>query len=404
MANCLITKLKGSVSNKEILRIGEMRIQFDKVKVPTEGTQGFTVGVNAPVTLEIIGDGYFTDNTLVTNKGKTQELPAGRSTIWVSNSDLLVAVLDKYKVNVVEVYYPNGGVSSFASNKHLNLDAFKYSVNFDSMDLSGTQTSGNVEDLKNLTAIRSLSLRNTKVSGNVGELKTLAAVDNLSLNNTQVSGNVGELSALTKLVNFYINNTQVSGNVGDLKTLTKARQINLSNTKVSGNVGELSTLTALENLFLDNTLVTCNMSDLKKVVSLKGFSISNKQTPPTGDIGELNSLSKLINLSLNGARLTGDLATLPSTCRYVSLNDNIDSVFSWGTRPSSAKIIAIIGHPHIENVDKMLQDQAQCVVGFSTGEDQVYKIISCAGTRTSASDAAVQTLQSKGYTISIIPA
>lgn len=107
---------------------------------------------------------------------------------------------------------------------------------------------------------------------------------------------------------------------------------------------------------------------------------------------------------MNGASLTGDLATLPSTCRYVSLNDNIDSVFSWGTRPSSAKTIAIIGNPHIENVDKMLQDQAQCVVGFSTGDDQIYKTISCAGTRTSASDAAVQALQNKGYTISIIPA
>ena len=38
------------------------------------------------------------------------------------------------------------------------------------------------------------------------------------------------------------------------------------------------------------------------------------------------------------------------------------------------------------------------------GEDSWYKTISLIGNRTSASDAAVQTLQSKGYTVSITPA
>ena len=52
----------------------------------------------------------------------------------------------------------------------------------------------------------------------------------------------------------------------------------------------------------------------------------------------------------------------------------------------------------------MLQDQAQGVVGFSSGDAPEYKTIYVSGTRTSASDAAVQTLQSKGYTVSITPA
>ena len=38
------------------------------------------------------------------------------------------------------------------------------------------------------------------------------------------------------------------------------------------------------------------------------------------------------------------------------------------------------------------------------GSQTWYKTISLIGTRTSASDAAVQTLQSKGYTVSITPA
>ena len=89
---------------------------------------------------------------------------------------------------------------------------------------------------------------------------------------------------------------------------------------------------------------------------------------------------------------------------YVSFSSDINSTFTWGTRPSSAKILAIDGRAKIENIDKMLQDQAQCVVGFSSGDNQAHKTISVTGNRTSASDAAVQTLQSKGYTVSITPA
>ena len=52
----------------------------------------------------------------------------------------------------------------------------------------------------------------------------------------------------------------------------------------------------------------------------------------------------------------------------------------------------------------MLQDQAACVTGIDSSSDIYLKTISATGTRTSASDAAVQTLQSKGYTVSITPA
>lgn len=49
----------------------------------------------------------------------------------------------------------------------------------------------------------------------------------------------------------------------------------------------------------------------------------------------------------------------------------------------------------------MLIDEANCIAQPGSG---IYRMITATGTRTSASDDAVQTLQSKGYTISIIPA
>ena len=79
------------------------------------------------------------------------------------------------------------------------------------------------------------------------------------------------------------------------------------------------------------------------------------------------------------------------------------SAFTWSTRPTSAKILSIAGPVSLSNIDKMLQDQAQCQVGVPQGYPSWYNIISVSGNRTSASDAAVQTLQNKGYTVTIVP-
>ena len=70
--------------------------------------------------------------------------------------------------------------------------------------------------------------------------------------------------------------------------------------------------------------------------------------------------------------------------------------FTWGSRPTNAKIVAIEGAPTISNIDKMLQDQAACQVGITSSDLTYYKTITATGTRTSASDAAIQTLQSNG--------
>ena len=107
---------------------------------------------------------------------------------------------------------------------------------------------------------------------------------------------------------------------------------------------------------------------------------------------------------LQYSKLTGDLATIPSNCIFISFINDKGSVFTWSTRPSTAKIIAIEGSASLTNIDKMLQDQAQCQVGFSSSDQAWYKTISVAGNRTSASDDAVEALQQKGYTISIAKA
>lgn len=306
MSKCLVTKLKGSVSNTNLLRIGEMRIHFSKVSNPTDGTQGFGIGViDKPVILEIIGDGYFTDKNLSENKGKRITLNGGTSGVWLSNNDVDIAVLDKYSLSSLQVYYPSQSSEVHGENKGLQLDSLKYSNSISFLALANTQTSGDIESIKGLTSLTYLNLANTKISGNIESIKNLTSLTYLSLTNV------------------------------------------------------------------------------------------------IGDINNLNGLSVVTDLIFNNSSITGDIATLPDTCKLLSLQNNSGEV-TWSTRKTSANIIALDGHIRLSNVDDMLKNQAQCQVGFNGSDSTRYKTITVFGKRTSASDDAVQSLQSKGYTISIL--
>ena len=331
MNKCLVTKLNGSSNNPELLRLGEMRMKILKVSNPTEHTQCFSLSVNKAITLEIVSDGYFTDKTLTENKGKNISLNVGANDIWVNgNSDVEIAILDKYSLTRITTYYQNELQNKiYGDNIKLNLSDLKYSNNLTILDLSYTQVSGDIANLKDCASFISLNLSNTQVSGDIANFKNLTALTTLSL-----------------------YNTQIGGDIANLKNLTLLTYLSLDNTKVSGNIGELSGLT------------------------------------------------KCTNISLKGSTFTGDLSLIPSSCVFISFGNNKNTVLSWTSRPSTAKILAIEGNAKITNVDKMLRDQAQCNVGFNESSPSWYKAISCVGTRTSASDAAVQTLQSKGYTVS----
>ena len=210
---------------------------------------------------------------------------------------------------------------------------------------------------------------------------------------------IGFFKYSTALTSFGLSNTNISGDIANLKNLTALTRIELNNTNISGDIANLKNLTALTVLELNDTNISGDIANLKNLTALTRLLLCNKQIPLTGEISALSTLSKCRTMSLSFSKLTGDLAILPYACYEAYLYYSKGSVFTWSTRPSSAYIISLGGASLYGNVDKMLQDQAQCQVRPTSG-----KTISATGTRTSASDAAVSTLQQKGYTVAITPA
>ena len=402
MGNCLITRLNGSVSNSSIPKIGEMRIKVLPIASPSKESQCFIFTFNKQATVEIIGDGYFTNETLTVNNGKKVIIaPNVDTSVYVSNGSFEIAIPCKYDLITILTYTLGQGVD----NKDMSsIDSLKYSYALTNINLPNTKAFGDIDGLKDLLNLKAINFSYTQVSGDIGGLGKCVKLTNINMPNTQVSGDIGGIGNLTALQYLTLPNTQVSGDIGGLGKCVKLTNINMPNTQVSGDIGGIGNLTALQYLTLSNTQVSGDIGGLSKLTALTKISLSNINVSFTGDIGSLNNLTKLTEVLIKNSKLTGDLAQLPNSLRFASFNDDKGSTLTWSTRPSSAKIIAIQGTATISNIDKMLQDQAQCQVGFSANEAIWYKSISVAGTRTSASDEAVATLQQKGYTISIAKA
>lgn len=176
--------------------------------------------------------------------------------------------------------------------------------------------------------------------------------------------------------NFF-NLVNLAEDISILKDIPQLKSITISN--CNGCFGDIASLAKSENLEI---------------------FIASYCPKIYGDISNLVNNSKLKRLSLKGTAAFGDLSYLPSPTLFISLSENASAKWK-RERPSSSPIISIEGNPLLgTDVDAMLINQAKC----SPSTEDTIKKIEVKGTKTSSSDSAVSSLQSKGYTISITPA
>ena len=373
MNKCLVTKLSGVVGNLDLLRLGEIRIKVRKLNTEYEH-RALTLSFSKETNITITGDGYFTDENSVSNKGKKIVVPANTQTVvYVSNGDYDINICNKYDLTLF-IDYAFGVVNApKKSGFSINIEDFKYSRNITRINVS--EASGDISAVKNLTNLTSLSLSNTQVNGDISAVKNLTNLTSLSLSNTQVNGDISAVKNLTNLTSLSLSNTQVNGDISAVKNLTNLTSLSL---RLSNTTGDIS-----------------NLSSLTKLASAQLNSVS-------GNILALNS-TKLTNLIIsNSGGLNGDLALLKKDFTYLGLDNDKTSVFSWTSRATDANIYGIGGNSIMSsNLDDVLNNLANCRNAITSTTASWEKVISFTGTRTSASDAAVEKLTGYGYTISI---
>ena len=354
MRKCLVTKLNGVVDNSNLLKIGEFRIKIISAPNPSKLTQGMDLQFTEPTEVSIVGDGYFTDENLSANYGKIKTITSEK--FFISNGNYELSIKNKYKVSLISGINRNVSGTNEGKYKSINIDGLKYSNSLTWIDVSTAE--GDISAFKNALSLMFIGVENTNITGDISAFANNTALTSLYLTNTNITGDISAFANNTALKVFRLTNTNITGDISAFANNTKLVILEINNTSVHGDIG------AFRN---------CPLEEIRIA---------------------------------NVGNLTGDFSKLPAKCYYIALgNDASKTVFNWTSRDTSEYITAWSGTAKVTNVDDMLIGMAKCtahpdIATFPTWK----KTINIVGTRTSASDAAVQTLQSKGYTVSITPA
>lgn len=188
-------------------------------------------------------------------------------------------------------------------------------------------------------------------------------------------------------------------NISELKYMKSLKYTSLGRNK--GAYGDISSVPpTVISLMLSDTSVSGDIQSLEAMP----LDITIDNTRVYGDVSARMGNTQRISAK-NVLGLHGDLSKFGTEFSVTTpLFFSSPSSFTWSERPASAVILAMEGCNLGNYVDKMLQDQANCKATTASNLSSWYKAISVKGTRTSASDAAVATLQQKGYTVAVTPA
>lgn len=279
-----------------------------------------------------------------------------------------------------------------------NISAFASTPNLTSLSISNANIEGDLDSLSDLSHLGSVTLSGCqKIQGSISAFANSAAsMTSLYMTNAmQVSGDLSSLQNHTSLIALFLDGTAVEGDIGSLSGCTSLMQLALTNDyDVDGDIGDLAGCVGLQQLLISNTQVSGSIDDLSSLTALTSVNIAGTGVSGSLNVGLANCTNLVSVYADRCANLGGDLSLMPPNCSFVQAPGA--GQFTWDSdRPASSCIIGMSGVNLGSDVDAMLIDQAGCAVPATT--NSLAFAIRVNGTRTSASNSAVATLNSKGY-------
>ncbi|MGJ1414065.1 hypothetical protein [Sphingobacterium multivorum] len=334
----LITKLPGAVTLAGLNKLGESRFTIVPTNTDVVVVELSSLASSTKINVTITaGNAYFTDSAGTANLGKSTQIST------VSGSlKIFVKPSDTGEINTS---FTKAGIVTFITSVK----------NLSGTNLSVVKVNASAISYFDNTSFLNL---NGMLMGNIGA--------------------IGKLPALARVViiNAYGGKTNVFGSFSDFLSKRVKTQIT--------------------HVHLQGINVDVNLNDFTGVVGNVGFNILNVKSL-SGSVENISTVqSKSIVLNQTGV-VTGDIS---------KLNDKVNSFtgaqghsYTWSSVSSSrTEMLLIINNPNLSNIDKYLNDMAPLSVPSIASN---LLSIQIKGTRSSASDTAVATLQGKGITISI---
>ena len=243
--DCLVTKLKGSVNDHNLLKLGELRLTKSKAVGDWNGaSQNFMLKANENMVISIIGDGYFTDKDGISNKGTSLNLKdLNNGEFFVSNGDMQISIPNKYALTDV-VFSNNVDSYELVTEGQLTKDVLggcenlRYCKNLTTLSKSKGYV-GDLSFIAQLTNLRSLYLLHAQLTGDTVLFKGLNGLTTLAITNTDLTGDISNFAGLGNLKSLGLQFTKVTGDIASLQNLSNLVTLNVANTSVGGDIGSI---------------------------------------------------------------------------------------------------------------------------------------------------------------------
>ena len=236
MNKCLVTKLNGVVSNKNLTPLGCVAF----TAYPSDNTLKLECNGNNVEYFTADGEAVFsTDKSTLVNR-----ISANQPVFVKTNKPTLIFIYNKYELTKVSIY-------DSAPNSQIDIDFndFKYCKKVEEISLAYYRTiTGDISSLSSLTNLQKLNLWYTSISGDISSLSSLTNLQELNLQDTFVSGDISSLSSLTNLQKLNLRYTSISGDISSLSLLTNLQELILFNTSVSGDISSFNNMIKLNTL------------------------------------------------------------------------------------------------------------------------------------------------------------
>lgn len=227
--NCLVTKLKGTVVNDSLVKLGALRLNTSEVT----GTYAseprcrllYVRAVEENIKVKAYDGGFFSRNTDLSNP--MTELTITPADMYVelyfSNANYRVDIENKYKL-----YYLGLGIhrgTKFFGNVYTSELAYMNRLDA----ISGDSYIGPLSDIGDKVKFEILNCEGSAISGNIADLSEYTRLITLTLFGNAVNGNISDISNLTNLIHMSLGVTNVGGEIQDFIT----GQISAGRTTVS---------------------------------------------------------------------------------------------------------------------------------------------------------------------------
>ena len=254
MNNCLITKLKGTVDNTDLMKLDEMR--FKRVAIVDTATPRFNIAVTESQTMTNLTTG----GTITINPSSEPQQVDIAS--FASIGDY-ISIPKKSMLRMIESNCCNvvGGLSAFLGCTRLTHILFPCTNIVNEAD----KIYGDVYNLRNMSDFERVILSNSKVHGDLGKLLSNRIIGiYISFSETDITLNFDTTHFTFKksTQGFLITRTNSTGSIDNVDWPTNITSIYISeNPGITGNITSFGKCINLNQLATANTGITGSIED-----------------------------------------------------------------------------------------------------------------------------------------------